>query len=248
MIFFTGLDNISHASKVDYSFISITSLARRKADFECRTWIMDSGAFSQVFKAGDHSLSIKEYAELIKRWSRCGILVRAVSQDYMCESFILDKLGRTVKDHQGMTIDNYISLVKETKDLDVPIMPVLQGYEPEEYATHVKEYGTLLKENAWVGVGSVCKRNSNPESVINVLQAILSVRPDLRLHGFGIKKTCLQDNSIRESLFSSDSMAWNFACRMEGRNKEDYNEALKYKQMIDTMPVQKNLFKIKETT
>jgi len=147
-----------------------------------------------------------------------------------------------------MTIDNYISLVKETKDLDVPIMPVLQGYEPEEYATHVKEYGTLLKENAWVGVGSVCKRNSNPESVINVLQAILSVRPDLRLHGFGIKKTCLQDNSIRESLFSSDSMAWNFACRMEGRNKEDYNEALKYKQMIDTMPVQKNLFKIKETT
>ena len=74
---------------------------------------MDSGAFSQVFKAGDHSLSIKEYAELIKRWSRCGILVRAVSQDYMCESFILDKLGRTVKDHQGMTIDNYISLVKE---------------------------------------------------------------------------------------------------------------------------------------
>ena len=48
----TGLDNISHASKVDYSFISITRLARRKADFECRTWIMDSGAFSQVLKQG----------------------------------------------------------------------------------------------------------------------------------------------------------------------------------------------------
>ena len=209
MIFFTGIQNISHASKVDYSFISINRLVgvrKRKSDFVARTWIMDSGAFSQVAKCGDHSLTASEYAEQINRWSRCGILVRAVAQDYICIDSILEKLGRTVEEHQEMTIRNYLDLIQETKDFEVPIMPVLQGYDPEEYAKHVRDYGSLLKQNAWVGVGSICKRNSNPESIIDVLNAILEIRPDLRLHGFGIKKTCLQDSAIRDRLFSADSM------------------------------------------
>ena len=243
MIFFTGIHNLTHAQQVDYSFISINRVAgsqNRKADFKCKTWIMDSGPFAQISKDGDHSLTTEEYAQHIKRWSRCGILVRAVSQDYMCENFILKKLGRTAVEHQKMTINKYKELISETKDLDVPIMPVLQGYEPEEYAQHVQDYGLLLKEHAGVGVGSICKRNSNPESVRNVLDAIIELRPDLRLHGFGIKKTCLQDSSIRDRLFSADSMAWNFACRYENRNPEDVNEAIKYKSIIETMPIQTN--------
>lgn len=245
MIFFTGINNLAHAEKVDYSFISINRLSvthKRKSDFKCRTWIMDSGAFSQVLKAGDHTLNASEYAAQIKRWSRCGILVRAVAQDYMCESFILGKLGRTVVEHQKMTTENYWELIREMQIIgcDIPIMPVLQGYEPKEYQIHVKDYGSLLKKFAWVGVGSICKRNSNPASVINVLSAILEVRPDLRLHGFGIKKTCLQDSLIRDRLFSADSMAWDFACRWENRNSSDADEAIRYKNRIETMPVQTN--------
>ena len=241
MIFFTGIQNISHASKVDYSFISVnrlTGVRKRKSDFVARTWIMDSGAFSQVSTAGEHHLTAGEYAEEINRWSRCGILVRAVAQDYMCEDFILDKLGRTVEEHQKMTINNYVQLdlIRERKEIDVPIMPVLQGYEPEEYAKHVQDYGSLLKQNAWVGVGSICKRNSNPESIIDVLNAILEIRPDLRLHGFGIKKTCLQDSAIRDRLFSADSMAWSF----KSKKKEDPYEAIKYRNRILNMPVQSN--------
>jgi len=239
VIFFTGISNISHASKVDYSFISINRLIgkrERKSDFNAKTWIMDSGAFSQVSTLGSHSLTAGEYSECIIRWSRCGILVRAVAQDYMCEDFILDKLGRTVEEHQEMTVRNYLDLIKKTKDCDVPIMPVLQGYDPEEYAKHVKDYGSLLKNHAWVGVGSICKRNSNPESVIDVLNAILKIRPDLRLHGFGIKKTCLQDSAIRDRLFSADSMAWSY----KSPKKEDPNEAIKYRERIISMPVQTN--------
>jgi len=240
MIFFTGIHNLTHASKVDYSFISINRLIKRKKDFGIRTWIMDSGAFSQVLTEGEHSLTAKEYADQIKRWSRCGILVRAVAQDYICIDSILEKLGRTVEEHQEMTIRNYVDLIQETKDCDVPIMPVLQGYEPEEYATHVQDYGSLLKANAWVGIGSIARKNTNPELVLNILNAIDEVRPDLRLHGFGIKKTCLQDSAIRDRLFSADSMAWNYACRYENRNPEDYKEALKFKKRIETMPVQIN--------
>ena len=245
MIFFTGIQVLKHAKKVDYSFISINrfiGVNKRRKDFECKTWIMDSGAFSQVANTGDHLLTAADYAEQIKRWSRCGILVRAAAQDYMCEDFILKKLGRTVKDHQLMTTTNYRKLTRELKNIEcqTQIMPVLQGYNPQEYANHVKNYGSLLEEYAWVGVGSVCKRNSNPQSVADVLDAILDLRPDLRLHGFGIKETCLQDSYKSDRLFSADSMAWSFAARYEGGSPHDPDLALKYKERIETMPVQLN--------
>ena len=240
MIFFTGVHELTHAKHIDYAFISINRLLtprERKSDFEVRAWIMDSGAFSQIFNHGDHKLSPSEYAKQIKRWSRCGILIRAVAQDYMCEPFILEKTGRTVLEHQSMTLSRYKALIN-ANDSEVVILPVLQGYDPEDYARHVRDYGALLKENAWVGVGSVCKRNADPCAIYDVLDAILEVRPDLRLHGFGIKKTSLQDDRIRSRLFSADSMAWSFNARMSGRNSSDINEALSFKKRIETMPIQ----------
>ena len=160
----------------------------------------------------------------------------------MCEDFILKKTGRTVKEHQQMTTTNYRDLLTEMDAIEctTQIMPVLQGYEPEEYAAHLKNYGGLIAQDAWVGVGSVCKRNSNPQSVASVLDAILDARPDLRLHGFGIKQTCLQDSYIADRLFSADSMAWSFAARYEGGSPNDPELALKYKEKIETMPVQMN--------
>ena len=243
MIFFTGVQVLKHAAKIDYAFISINRFIganKRRSDFPARCWIMDSGAFSQVSTTGDHTLTPAEYAAQIKRWSRCGILVRAAAQDYMCEDFILKKLGRTVVDHQRMTTQNYIQLLKEMKQIkcSTQIMPVLQGYEPEEYVNHLNQYGSLIEDYAWIGVGSVCKRNTNPESVANVLDAILNRRPDLRLHGFGIKKTCLQDAHIVDRLFSSDSMAWSFAARYNGGKAHDPDLAIKFKNRIETMPVQ----------
>src|SRR5208282_4648239 len=49
-----------------------------------------------------------------------------------------------------------------------------------------------LKQGAWVGVGSVCKRNSNPDAIEDVLLAIKQERPDLLLHGFGLKIQALE--------------------------------------------------------
>lgn len=91
---------------------------------------------------------------------------------------------------------------------DVYILPVLQGFSPESYAEHVRGYGTLLKQGHWVWVGSVCKRNGHPRQIEDVLLAIKSERPDLRLHGFGIKLTALSSVTVRSLLHSADSMAW----------------------------------------
>jgi len=246
VIFFTGVQVLKQAAKIDYAFISINRFVganKRVSDFPARCWIMDSGAFSQVSTNGDHTLTTDEYAAQIKRWSRCGILVAAAAQDYMCEDFILNKLGRSVREHQDMTLGRYEALLKSMEKIKCRtlIMPVLQGYEPSEYVSHLKSYQNLIEPYAWVGVGSVCKRNSNPESVGVVLDSIKQVRPDLRLHGFGIKKTCLQDSYIVDRLFSSDSMAWSFNARYTGKKAHDVNHAIKYKNRIESMPIQENL-------
>lgn len=224
--FFTGLHHPHDAYAFEFSFISINSLLRRRGErggFHPRKWVMDSGAFTALNKNGRHTLSAHSYAVHIMFWKRFGELEAAVCQDMMCEPFMLEKTGLTVKDHQRITIENYDALLQFATG--VYIMPVLQGYEPNEYQDHVRAYGDRLAQGAWVGVGSVCKRNGKPELVLGVLRAIHAVRPDLRLHGFGLKITALRDPRIRAELESSDSMAWSFAARREGRNANDPCEA-----------------------
>lgn len=190
MKFYVGLHQPNHASHFDRSMVSINRLAGRISDFPAKEWMLDSGAFTEVTKHGGFRMSVERYAGLIGRWNRCGNLVAAVSQDYMCEDFVLKITGLSVDMHQRMTVDRYVRLLCCRPA--AYILPVLQGYRPQEYVDHVVMYGDLLQHEQWVGVGSVCKRNSNASSVAAVLRAIKSRRPDLRLHGFGLKITSLE--------------------------------------------------------
>jgi len=83
------------------------------------------------------------------------------------------------------------------------------------------------------GVGSVCKRNSRRGLVAAVLRAVLGVRPDLRLHGFGVKTSALDEREVRESLASADSMAWSLAARRQGRDANDWREAVAFSERIN---------------
>lgn len=225
--FYVGLHEPAHAKLVDRCMVSVNRLDRRKSDFYPRDWIMDSGAFKLINKHGYFPDSVEVYASKILRWSWCGNLVAAASQDFMCEDFVLRKTGLSVAEHQRLTIDRYAALRRLTPDR-IHILPVLQGYKPSEYASHVRQYGDLLYPGMWVGVGSVCKRNAKPDAIEEVLRAITAVRPDLRLHGFGIKQTALESPGVVRRLHSADSMAWSFAARYEGRNQNCPSEAIKY--------------------
>lgn len=212
--------------------ISIQRLRDRKSDFNVGEWIMDSGAFSQVAgEAGFHE-SPAEYAIEVVRWSRCGDLKAAATQDYMCEPHILDRLQRNAKEQQKRTVERYEKIKDYLYRLSssVHLMPVLQGWDARHYERHVKMYD--LPENCWTGVGSVCKRNASPADVERVLAAIKDVRADLRLHGFGIKRTALTRPAIREMLYSADSMAWSFAARNNGG---DANDPLAAQQFYDDL-------------
>jgi hypothetical protein len=149
----------------------------------------------------------------------------AVTQDIMCEPHIVAKTGLSVERHQEITIERYLRIVAGT---DQYIMPVLQGNSPGVYAQHVSMWGNLLGFGQWVGVGSVCKLNSDPERIEDILCAVKSVHADLKLHGFGLKITSLENQQVRSMLASSDSMAWSLAGRNEETDGNDPRDALRY--------------------
>src|SRR5262249_17395880 len=152
----------------------------------------------------------EEYAAEIARLAAInpGLKV-AVSQDWMCEPHMLARTGLTVEDHQRLTIERYEALLSFMPSR-VSLMPGFQGYSIKGYLDHVDMYGDRLRPGMYVGVGSVCKRNVDMRQIEAILVAIKRKRPDLRLHGFGLKTTALASGVVRDRLHSADSMSWSF--------------------------------------
>lgn len=217
--FFIGCSPSQAATIINPKFpatgvmVSVNQLRNRKSNFRVNQWILDSGAFTEVSRHGGYRFGIEEYYWQICRWSQCGNLLTAVAQDWMCEPFVLNRTGLTIADHQRLTIERYDQLLK--LEPPVLIMPVLQGYRVSDYLKHLTDYGDRLKPGQWVGVGSVCKRNSKPSEVGDILKTIKLVRSDLKLHGFGLKILALENPEIRTLLYSCDSMAWSYPMRFK---------------------------------
>ena len=158
---------------------------------------------------------MEDYARQAARWASCGTLDAVVTQDYMCEPHILDLTGLTVPQHQQLSTGNFLALRELVPHLYV--MPVIQGYTPEEYADHARQLSPDLPDQAWTGVGSLCKRQGSPSRISAIITAIKNVRPDLKLHGFGLKTTALCRADIWHRFHSVDSAAWSYAARRRGQ-------------------------------
>jgi hypothetical protein len=231
MTFYLGLHQPSDCHRFARAFVSVNRLRTRKSNFVVRDWILDSGAFSELARHGRYRDGVEMYARQVLRWHQCGRLRAAVAQDYMCEPMMLAKTGLPVTAHQRLTIARFRAL-RALVPASIYVMPVLQGYTVAEYVRHLRAYGPLLRPGMWVGVGSVCKRNSDVDAIYAVLSAIRRSRPDLRLHGFGLKTTALDNPAIRRALHSADSMAWSFHARRHGRNPNDWREARAFERRI----------------
>lgn len=224
-LFYVGLHHPSDAHRFPRACISIRRLWGRRKPLACPEVMIDSGAFSELAMHGCYRTSVRDYARELRRLHAAGVanITIAVTQDYMCEGVMLRKTGLTIAAHQRLTIERYDDIV--ACSLPVPIMPVLQGYTLDDYPRHIAAYGDRLEPGMWVGVGSVCKRNGSPDRVVEVLSAINSTRPDLKLHGFGLKSTALAHAGVRALIHSADSMAWSYAARRQGRNGNCWTEA-----------------------
>jgi hypothetical protein len=237
--FYVGLHQPADAGRFDRACISINRLRGRRKPVECGEVLVDSGAFTELLIHGHYRHDVDVYAAELHRLHTAGVvtIAAAVAQDYMCEAFMLAKTGLSLADHQRLTIERYDALVHALEGLfggtpPFPVLPVLQGYSPADYSRHVKAYGERLTHGMWVGVGSVCKRNGAPEKIVEVLCAIWAERPDVLLHGFGVKRTALLHPGVRELLATADSMAWSFAARKQGRDGNSWKEAAAFVSSI----------------
>ena len=139
-------------------------------------------------------------------------------QDWMCEPDMIQKTGLTVREHQVRSVRSFMHLRHD----GLPVIPVLQGWTLGEYMDCVELYdmmGVDLRREPLVGLGSVCRRQSNFRGPM--LVDMIS-RMGIRLHGFGFKATGLTAGmdlgeyaaeGEHTQLVSADSMAWSTDAR-----------------------------------
>jgi hypothetical protein len=239
--YFVGTDDPKRAHELEAAMLNAYSLRTRKDPINVGRWMLDSGAFSQIGLGedapGKFVQTPHDYVKLATRFQDCGDLACIVTQDYMCEPEVLvnqrkkHKLSATVRKHQAWTVERYFEILEqaEMQGLKVPVMPVLQGDDPYDYIFHFELYEHYKMELGihlpyeWIGIGSTCKRNSNPESVAEILDILdrhIGPLSDYKIHAFGLKQTALGFDEVRDMLYSADSMAPDYAHRVECREKK----------------------------
>ncbi len=214
--FWLGANEPSWLSKLDVPpFVSRSRLARLKALPRARgDWALDSGAFSELLLRGRFTAGPRQYAAEVRRFAdEVGRPAFVSIQDWMCEPFILKATGLTVRTHQKRTVQSYVELCLIAPE--IPWVPVLQGWQPDEYLRNVEDYraaGADLDRQPLVGLGSVCRRQGTAEAASLVARLH---RAGLVLHAFGFKRAGLV--RVAHLLASADSMAWSYVARKQPR-------------------------------
>jgi hypothetical protein len=170
-------------------FVSHRTLAPRPhVPRSITPWALDSGGFSELSMFGEWRTTLEEYVEAVDLYRvLIGRLQWAAPMDWMCEPFMVEKTGLSVREHQERTVQNYLDL----KDRG-PFIPVLQGWTLDDYHRCVGLYesaGVDLSAVPLVGVGSVCRRQSDAE-IGWIMRSLADL--GLKLHGFGVKQGGLE--------------------------------------------------------
>ena len=199
-------------------FVSHHQLKTRKTPFPkaVTRWALDSGGFSELDRHHKFETTPEEYVAAVRRYSsELGSLDWASPQDWMCEPWMIAKTGLSVEEHQRRTVDNFLVL----RDLapELPFVPVVQGWEFDDYLACVQMYedaGVDLTSFPAVGIGSVCRRQNTDD-----IGRIFAMMRDLgiRCHGYGVKSAGLK--RYGQHLESADSMAWSYRARRAAHDR-----------------------------
>jgi hypothetical protein len=198
---------------------------------------LDSAGFVAM-RQGGYRWSVAEYVEFVATnggkselpipwlwWS---------SMDYCCEPEIAGNRA-VVSERVKATASTLCDVLDDVdqwraegcSELADP-MPILQGWRPEDYVESIRLTGESLvsRGRSWpalVGVGSVCRRHLHgPTGLIAVLHAIRGAIPSgTRLHLFGVKGSAVAPiiSEFTGLIESTDSMAWDFAARIQAREQ-----------------------------
>lgn len=176
-------------------------------------WVEDSTGFTQLSTHGRWTITPMEYVEGLERHAEeIGQLRWASPQDWMCESGILEKTGKTLREHQELTVASVLQLRTMTRK--VHVIPVLQGQTVADYLRCRDLYesaGVHLDAESVVGLGSVCRRQGSRE-IRDLVRELAKL--NLPLHGFGVKTAGIANYG--HLLTSFDSFAWSMGARHRG--------------------------------
>jgi hypothetical protein len=171
---------------------------------------MDSGGFTELSLYGRWQTSPEDYVSEVRRIvALTGMPSFIAPQDWMCEEVILAKTGKTVSEHQDLTVANFLELRRLAPEL--PFAPVLQGFTHWDYLECAERYvhaGVDIEKEPVLGVGTMCRRQGTLEAEV-IMRSLAGL--GLRVHAFGAKTTGLR--RYAPVLTSSDSLAWSFNAR-----------------------------------
>jgi hypothetical protein len=190
-------------------FVSHRRLApRRSLPRAVAPWALDSGGFTELNLYGRWATTTVEYLDAVARYeAEIGLLAWAAPQDWMCEPFVIERTGLSVREHQERTVANYLELRGRG-----PFVPVLQGWTRADYLTCVALYadaGVDLTAEPLVGFGTVCRRQGTAE-IAELVREL--ARGGIALHGFGMKLAAFTTD-VPLFLASADSLAWSYNAR-----------------------------------
>jgi len=190
-------------------FISHRRLAKRQTlPRAAGPWALDSGGFTELNNPPHrYVMTEDQYVATVARYEEeIGNLAWAAPMDWMCEPFMIEQTGQSVREHQERTVQNFLNL----RDRG-PFIPVLQGWDLADYLACIDLYaeaGVDLKACALVGIGSVCRRQSEAD-IGRIFWEVN--RAGIRPHGFGVKKDGIR--LYGGLLASADSLAWSYNAR-----------------------------------
>lgn len=175
---------------------------------------LDSAGFVAANRYGGYRWTVQQFYDLVaaRDWTW------HAAMDFCMEPELTgSKLMRMIR--MQATAQSYFACVNEAKkrNLQMP-MPVLQGWEPEDYLRSCD----LLAINDWpelVGIGSVCRRNvGGKDGIANIIETLDRVLPEhTKFHLFGVKGGAVKELGNHPRFESIDSMAWDFKARCDHR-------------------------------
>jgi hypothetical protein len=140
----------------------------------------------------------------------------------------LARISRIGLGCQRRTVANYLTL--RSLDETLPFIPVLQGYEVDDYLRCIdlfQQSGVQLIGR--VGIGTVCRRQGTRDAEF-IVRSVCHALPAAQIHVFGAKITGLA--RYADALGSADSMAWSYDARrsppMPGHTHKNCANCLPY--------------------
>jgi hypothetical protein len=247
-IFYLGTHKPTWLKRTDTPFF-ISNRAMRLIKFlkpAQGPWVLDSGGFTELNMYGEWTITPETYIEEVRRYvDRVGNLQWVAPMDWMCEPNVIKKTGKTVREHQKLTIDNYLILQQQLGNL---VAPVLQGWTIDDYLHHIEDYnkrGIDLSGYSTVGVGSICRRGAKDE-ISRIVHRLYE--ENIKMHTFGVKGAALK--MIHPVIKSSDSMAWCMAASfdqpMEGHTHKKCSNCMEYalrwrERLLSKCPLESDL-------